>query len=298
MSDLVELYRWPDGYTMCRPTTQRDLSSEEWALVKADVAWIFTLVGPDGQVFANWFLASEDGDQESIWRCQVKQEGFYRPSARVYDVDERWAAFYLDLLVSRDRALSGDFLPDYYIDNRLPLLVSESAVDPSSEGVREVEELSREYTGMVFTGRAWVGASEEAEQIESQIKYFMMDFEVSNRSFSMRFNDFESPGGWLLSDPGFENRAHWEWIVVNEDHTVIGVGHTPLGALASVQQFVWPDSVATDLLPSLDAWMEKWTLQGTISQNLEMYKLLGLPTPAVMVHSQFLEWAKGMESGS
>ena len=330
MKGLVELYRWPDGWTMRRPYTKeascRGFGSvspsfgtcgNTWLGVENDDAWLFILLNEKEERIATWFITSFDGAQGSIEDCEVRLvEGRWANST----ITKRWQTFYLELLISRERVLAGDFIASVYMDNRLPMRADVLVKGLSSDEFREVQELSKLHTGLFFQGGNQAVESDEASEVATQIiDRFLMrepfkavqplavpgwpqtkagDTIVSGHHFSLLFNQFNDPNMWSLEDTEFDEKRDWEWIMVNDNDQVIGVGHTPLDALASVKQFVWPASVASDKLLNLEAWLEKWTLPGTPPSSLELYLLLGLTTPAVMVHSEFLGWAKGMESDS
>ena len=295
--DWLELYRWPNDWTIVRPLTRADLTvgslvawsassldadqskswwDSQWKQLQANVFWIFILLDADGGrldtlSFENWEdtggLPVENMDQI----FQLRRKG-----SLDYTI-KKLRAFYLDMLVPLKRVLAGALPARFYTHYGFPISVGGLADYLRSPQFREIQKQSESGEGYPL-------------EFDDRISLPMRIHD----EITLVFDLFQVPETWSFERTEFYERAGWKWIVVSGDTYVIGVGHTPLEALSDVQYFVWPDDLANnDKRLNLASWLAKWTEPGTTAFDVALYTMLNLPTPAALPHGEFVEWAKG-----
>jgi hypothetical protein len=107
------------------------------------------------------------------------------------------------------------------------------------------------------------------------------------------FDAFEDPEQFSLGRAEFEDDAGAEWIVMDDNDVVIGIGQTPFGALLDVEYFVWPPGLGGR---TLESWLTAYVKSGTPTYDLAIYKMLGVPMPYGYIHTQFVKWIQGLQA--
>ena len=104
-ADVLELYRWPDGYTMVRPITPRGLylvepkGLQEMETLSKELdenTVIFSLLDPTGKPITLWWYFEEVPITEQVVRLYDDPEG----------AQARWRAFFFDMLVPLNAVLA------------------------------------------------------------------------------------------------------------------------------------------------------------------------------------------------
>lgn len=315
MKGLVELYRWADGWTMCRPLDLRKTLSEDFPKstlfprhLDLDVLLVYILLDETGAFAGHAWLALD------IFEDETPGVEHHEIHARFWGDDKRrFRAFYLDMMVPLHKMLAGGGA-DYSLST-FPLEID----GPTLAMLRDLvfcklEDLSASYHAQVF--KKGVHQQDQADSpgavvLEEGIRILnsalsvgssrlhqtgTLYLNVHREKFELRFSNFHMPMVWALEREEFKQRRHWEWIVLESSDRVVGVGHTPLEALSDVQHLVWPADLADDISRlSLGAWLKKWTIPGSSTVDVQMYELLGLRSPVYEENKAFAEWAQALE---
>lgn len=310
-SDILELYRWPDGYTMVRPITPHGAylvepkGLQESGTLSSEISEytvIFALLDPTGKPLNIWWYFEE--------KPIIEQE------VRLYDEPEgaqaRWRAFFFDMLVPINTVLAGGLRMGAYRSlHVLPMTVSEAMVDSLSD---ELERVSLVYSEHVTTLNDFMSTNDEGlalqgqmlaaipsswkmlSKVETDFTRGSASWEISpSLGFSIHLNRFYSPGVWNLDDPDLKQEWNAEWIVADGQDYILSAAHTPRQALSKVKQLVWPDSVATNERLNLEAWLDKWVTPGKPMVDISLFKMLQVPSPISGPHSAFVAWARSLD---
>ena len=307
------------GDRVLKPDQADHYWDEQWLQLEADSQWIFILLNADGNRVDTLSISDpgEDIDDLSIEDIDIYQ---LRQGGSWDYLLKKFRAFYLDMLIPLNKVLTGALATNLYADYEFPMNVGNvanyvrspefAALQKQSEahrhliGERGLRRCRRrdDYLLAPLSDQGEIDLTDAINQARKQLKnlYRLSTPALKlqgHHEVSLFLDRFASPGGWSMSPErreAFKKKAGWEWIVIDDNDVVLGVGHTPLEALSDVQHFVWPDDLANnDKRLNLASWLAKWTEPGTPAFDVALYTMLNLPTPAALPHPEFVEWAKG-----